>query len=226
MRTRGPTGQHKAGHRPDTKLTRPTQLESDVQTPHQRSCRDREAVACRDRPPLGESTEPAGPAQEVLRPITGERKKTTRSQHPPKSNSTLSEGREKGGFERSTHPPRPPVYWAVHSGRRPAGGGRSATIRLAESLPRVARPRQKSDGLRFRDSGSGQSRRLESTGRVVHLRLHTRGGGGGDAGGRVNLRVSAARRRARPETDAGHWPIPVPLSPRLCVGSLFVPILH
>jgi len=126
---------------------------------------------------------------------TSRRIRSSWRQHPPKPNSTLSGGgRER--VVRKIHPPTgPPV-----TGSRP---GRCCSYRLAES-----RLRQKSDGLRSRDSSLGQSRRLESTGTALHLRLHTRGAGGGEegdgeAGGGVSLRASGARRRARPQTDGG-----------------------
>ncbi|KAG2535907.1 hypothetical protein PVAP13_9NG144773, partial [Panicum virgatum] len=86
----------------------------------------------------------------------------------------IRRGVRKGGSkDPPTHPPTgPPPVTGRGSGNR--GREETCSYRLAES-----RLRQKSDGLRSRDSSIGQSRRLESTGTVVHLRLHTRGGGGG-----------------------------------------------
>ncbi|RLN18933.1 putative LRR receptor-like serine/threonine-protein kinase [Panicum miliaceum] len=83
-------------------------------------------------------------------------------------------GVRKGG---SKDPPthQAASYWEGQwEGRRPGG---CYSYWRSES-----RLRQKSDGLRSRDSSSGQSRRLESIGAVVHLRLHARGGGGGEEG--------------------------------------------
>ena len=102
---------------------------------------------------------------------------------------------QKERFERPTHP-------ATHTHQTqtlcftgvPARPDCCATCRIARAC-------QKGNGLPFRNSTtSGQFRRLESTGRVVHLRftVHTRGGGGrgggaGDEGSGVNHRISRSR---------------------------------
>jgi hypothetical protein len=125
-------------------------------------------------------------------PSAKERKKKRSQQHPAKSNSTLSEGPERK--VRKIHPPTlPPTRHCVLLECQP---DLTATCRIARAC-------QKGNGLPFRNSTSGQFRRLESTGRVVHLRLvaftvHTRrggggGGGAGDEGIGVNHRISRSR---------------------------------
>lgn len=95
-------------------------------------------------------------------PSAKERKKRSQ-QHPAKSNSTLSEGPERK--VRKIHPPTlPPTRHCVLLECQP---DLTATCRIARAC-------QKGNGLPFRNSTtSGQFRRLESTGRVVHLRLHS-----------------------------------------------------
>lgn len=127
------------------------------------------------------------------KPVTvSEGRKKRSQQHPAKSNSTLSEGPERK--VRKIHPPTlPPTRHCVLLECQP---DLTATCRIARAC-------QKGNGLPFRNSTSGQFRRLESTGRVVHLRLvaftvHTRrggggGGGAGDEGIGVNHRISRSR---------------------------------
>lgn len=98
------------------------------------------------------------------KPVTvSEGRKKRSQQHPAKSNSTLSEGPERK--VRKIHPPTlPPTRHCVVLECQP---DLTATCRIARAC-------QKGNGLPFRNSTtSGQFRRLESTGRVVHLRLHS-----------------------------------------------------
>ena len=200
--TGDPTGQPKTGRR-QTGHTKVCAQPNSKATRGQQATYSPRARAAKPLPPavvaLGESAAAGGGS-------------IRQSPIPP-----YPTGGEKGRFERSTHPPTgPPPVTGRGSGNR--GREETCSYRLAES-----RLRQKSDGLRSRDSSIGQSRRLESTGTVVHLRLHTRGGGGGgeeegdgEAGGGVNLRTSgrgAGERHLR-LTEVSAW-----MSLCVCVGS-------